>query len=225
MARAGIQVTGEGGNLQIDDTFFNYRLVSQGAKSLAAFSFNDNAIPAGNTVSYSGINPIIMFKTSSIYVAIASKEVSGSTHTWTLASDAAGICNYVIFDTAPPVGGNSGLQLFNESGTLVFDSSSQLLRISGVVSGASATMPAGRTYASSLNHTLLGFADYTGPGGVEWTELVGSSINVSGNVISRDAETLQIIPEFSGNFASQDQFYSDATTTALRFVVADITGY
>lgn len=227
MARAGITVTGSSGNLQIDDTFLNYRMVAEGSKPLSKFNSSTNTVPANNTVVYSGgPNPILMAKVSSIFVAVSGKSFSGSTTTWELATDTSGTFNYVIFDTQPPLPSNFGLQLYGPDGGLVFDAvNSKLLRVYNILSGTSASLPAGRTFAAALNHTLLAFDTYFPGGGDEWTQMLGSSIKLSATSVARSWETLQIIPDNPANFVSQEQFYNSATTNNLRFIVADISGY
>ncbi|CAB3795445.1 hypothetical protein LMG28138_03881 [Pararobbsia alpina] len=158
---AGLQVWNEGDLFQIDGTYSNMQLRSSQSADAIYTSVYIGSNPQG---SYTGILPIATFnvRASSPVFALYSPgnpSVIKSTQTdnagnWTvqvLCAFVGQVVTLLSFDTATPTASNFGLQVFNESGVLVFDANSAPLLISGAYSGNIANLdPNAYVYNSTV---------------------------------------------------------------------------
>lgn len=152
----GIQVIGDAGNIQIDDTYSNLALVASGVATLTlGFGSVTNAYTA--TVTYvnpiSGTFPLVALRPhdSSGVFDILKLVISGNTFTWTIMAggriNGGTIVNksfdYFILNT-PPVGTPEawGIQVFDSSGNKTFDSGYRYVRVLSVTETTYAYMNA-----------------------------------------------------------------------------------
>lgn len=219
---AGLSISGQSGNLQVDDRFYSYRKVVTGTVYLGVFLHNSNSLPVGNVITFTGTAPLLFF-TGGVQVAIVSKSTSGNTHTWVLATGAtAGNCHYVIFDASPPTAGNSGLQIFDETGALKFDSSAELMKYVGSYpAGSTLTLPAGRVYAVCLSQTYISYFTFQA-GGMLMTGVLASAITVSGDTVNYVFGRFRTIP-YPINEIYIDPNYYTQQMSKMRYMVVDIT--
>lgn len=229
MSHAGLTVTSDSGSLQIDESYLNFSLVARGSINLAVFDQASNSIPAGNTLSISGLTaPSLFFLDGSVFTAVVGKQVSGSTHSWLLACGTAGVCNYVVFDVKVPNPSTYGLQVFGPAGDLIFDARSQVMRFVGTYATGSwtgtITLPAGRTYAVACNQTLIRFSGFR-QGGNIYTACIANSLQIAGNIITLGGARYRTIPTDPSNFQIDTDFYNANQPSALQFVVIDVTDF
>lgn len=224
MSRAGLSITRDNGSLQIDDMFMTYRLIAKGSVYVA--EFNANTGGGGATLSIAGKNPTL-FLSGGPLVAVIQKTVSGGVHTWKLMAKTSGTATYYIFDEQVPSDSGFGLQLFDESGRLTFDSSSKLLRFVGSyqlawASDGSLTLPSGRTYAVANSSTVIGIHG-TIRGGMVMSLLLASSVRISGSLIESGTSVFGIIPQDPAYMNNPQYYYGRADTVFTN--VIDVTGF
>lgn len=133
---AGLLIINDDSFVQIDSTYANYALVARGTGTLT----NGNSewapgsqAPVAPTIK--GVNPLIAFSCET-YLRV-SRSQSGDTFRFFFTSDdseAFGhskVVNWYIFDTPPSAASQSGigLQVWNEQGIPVFDSSLYYLKV------------------------------------------------------------------------------------------------
>lgn len=152
-----IEVVSDSGVTLIDDTYKNMCLLTKGALSFTwsgAFgAAGGRATVTVNTAT--GETPFIAIS-STFTTGVISAGISGNTTTWTIACDESGknkIAEYFVFYIPSRVPNANGiLQLFNESGELVFDSGLKYSRFIGehpanIANPQTYMHPASRKYA------------------------------------------------------------------------------
>lgn len=189
---AGFQSINDSGTVQIDDTYTSMNLVAAPTVTISGAG-PGSAYPGsywGEVTIYSPNPSLFIGNTSGYYVATISR-VNVGTNAWTykFVANAAISIRVFAFDTAQWTSGNCGMQVFNASGVLTFDSSSPFMRmaavyqISGAAGSSSFSIPQdGRTYAAALSYSRCSI---TGPGAgyyywmSEWLSTTGSTITTS----------------------------------------------
>ena len=223
---AGIQISGQGGFTQIDSDMHNWRLVKKGVVNLIKFNHNTNSNDTP-PIEVTGVSPIIFFGQASIRIAVVSKTRSGSTHSFRVAGDSSGSVPYYIFDRATPVEGSFGLQLFDGSGTIAFDSTDKMLRIQGLYSGAGGTisgLPTGKTYAAGVSFPVMGWVTFTA-NPFYMSYLLVTATKVSATSIEVGAEPVAIAPFEAQQQSANSNFYSSQQNANGKLIIADVTGY
>lgn len=158
----GIEVINSSGQFQINDEFSNMHMTAKGTLSLVS---NPLWLNQGQVVFVEGVNPIMMFGPNIAGVGgacIIEKTAAPGGFNFRIMSysfwggASAGtvqIIPYYVFDTKPPTPSNFGLQIFNSSGVLKFDSQSKFLKIKAMaVLGEDGEIPVpfGKVYAACM---------------------------------------------------------------------------
>jgi hypothetical protein len=147
---AGLQVFNTSNIIQVDALYKNYRLLSHGFVTItyANSDMNPNTAYVEGIVTVSGAqNPMIAL---SVNVNIRSwrEQVSADTFRFRFTVDALGTtprpfdAEYYVYDAPPPAPTSTGfgLQVYNPSGQVVYDSVFGYMRVLGVIA-QNATFP------------------------------------------------------------------------------------
>lgn len=140
---AGLQVFNDSGIIQIDGTYSNLQLVARGSATTSMQTLAYNTQPNGTfqydtpyvQINFTGTTPVFAVSGGST-VCVISTAVSGNS--WTIGivtPNGPTSFEWFVFDKATPSGTNVGLQVFNESGQLVFDAGQKYIRVLGSVLG------------------------------------------------------------------------------------------
>src|SRR5690625_1318431 len=175
----------------IDDRFRNMSLAKSGNLTTSAWS-SEHGTGKGS-VSVSGEDPIIAIR-SSTNCALLARTKSGSTYTFTVASNSPSVTvPYYIFDTDNSTQSSNGLVIYNEDGKLVFDANRKYMRVVGMINGTipssgnlSKSIPSGITPAIVLATTgrIITIAGGPVQGTNQWrinTSTVIGCVRISGN--------------------------------------------
>lgn len=224
--------------IQIDDEFLNLEFKSKTSYNIAA----NNSV----FISYTGTTACLAVQ-SSYYVAVQLESLSGNTWTWritNLAGRESGVSDQTISvvafifaaTTNAFAAPSAGLQIFNESSQLVYDSAKRYMRVVGygTTMNASSTytqiLEAGKTYAScSLSSNFgfqrLGFPPGPGPfyQSIETTSNSVFRVRNSTFLASTQAVNSQITPPRTTPWSS-DELYSKDSNYG-QFLILDVTGY
>ena len=160
---AGIQVWGDHGYRQIDDTYANLAFMVKLTATMGAASGQGSFC----SVQYNGRNPVIAIR-AGFPLALLGGSFDGVTYTWTFGTNAnaAGASfDVYVFDSATS-SGNFGLQVFKDDGSVAFDSNLKYMRVMAAVSPPANTpgygsnweyngLPAG-TYAVAFSSCRTG---------------------------------------------------------------------
>lgn len=152
----GFQSINDWGTVQIDEEYSSICL-----QSSSVITINGNMVDT--TLDVYGKNPFLLFgSTNGAGIVVRSRvNISGSTWRYTLQANTSVNVRVYVFDNSVPFSGNSGMQVFNSSGVLIFDSNAPFLRLTSVLqlSGSgpqSFTVPNnGRTYVVALTYSRL----------------------------------------------------------------------
>lgn len=176
MSTAGFQVWGQNGNLQLDASTSPLILAAKGTINAYSSSYNYpgrtiNSFPYFNQIQYANTrsrNPLLVLAPNSGWPAFVSRFGidSNNTATWSVhlyiqdgsQSDATVPLNYWIFDTVPNVETHTGLNIYNSSGTVIYNSDYKPLRIQAV-----ADTPTGVFYDGTSSPS--GFGSISAPSG------------------------------------------------------------
>lgn len=128
------QVINDANTIMIDSTYYNHGITMAGQGTTAnpggivrAYVL-DIAYQSNNP---SGEVPLIGFKCA-VPVALLWMRKSGSTYNIRLITATAAVITYMIFDR-PTGGGNSGMQIFDATSRLTFDSNFRYLKVLNVL--------------------------------------------------------------------------------------------
>lgn len=127
---AGLQIFNDNGFIQIDGDMLNMEMTAKGVVSIAGSNPEYNGRVSTMDISVSGENPIIAVASGGFCCAYLYQR-SGSTFTFRIYNGDYNTQNveYYIFDNSANAGGNSGFQVFNSAGRLVFDSNKKYMRV------------------------------------------------------------------------------------------------
>ncbi len=186
----GFQSIGDSGTVQIDSDFKNYTLASSGTLTLSSA----NAVKSiwGAMLTVTGVAPIVAFNRLRLFVY----RVQQSGNSWTyhfvgltspeLTNPAT--FNYYVFDVGYSGSGNNvGLQLFDTTGNLTFDSNAtQFPNVVGTRSelptgsNVTLTFPTGSNIAVVQAQMGWYTSGGAGPGWVDqwvmWVQAQGNSV-------------------------------------------------
>lgn len=152
---AGFQSFNDSGTVQIDDTYPS--LILNASPVITVSSGSDT------TLNVSGANPMLFLgQTNGAGVCVRSR-VNIGTNLWRYTLQASSTVNVrvYIFDYATPYASNFGMQVFNASGTLIFDSNAPFFKMVavyqvGTIAPQTFYAPSdGRTYAAALTYNRL----------------------------------------------------------------------
>ncbi|UEP31309.1 hypothetical protein [Burkholderia sp. B21-007] len=234
---AGFQAFTDTGVYQIDGSTPNYQMVqamsANSADGVLQLALNDagkafyTTLPNVSFTFNSTAGPMYgVYASDGVGVTVWRTARSGSTYTLTFITERACTVSFFLFDRVPPVAGKFGLQVFNERGELIADSSKPFLRVLDVIYneylpgtgwatlGAPGATWESRTYGVPVIvsgiYPVRQAWSYD-PAGVEL-----SSIRVSGNTVSWGTTMYGggRKPNWSG---FREQWHS-------RFMVLDATG-
>jgi hypothetical protein len=148
MMAVGFQCFNDSGAFQVDGTYPQYALarkVSVSTNVLVTANGSDNTYSKG-TFSLSGSEIAALYCTS----PVALLSVSGGTATFISTAGVGTTADIYVFSQVSSSGSNSGFQVFNASGTLVFDAMQKPLAMVGFPSGEGTF-----TYNSSRKYAVL----------------------------------------------------------------------
>jgi hypothetical protein len=145
---AGFQAWTDTGLVQIDGTTQNYALRQKLVVTTAGGSINAGMANSGNMYTFSAnvsnfsinaVAPLIAIYCASAYATVLKCANSG-TNTWNVQiwSNTAATVEVFVFDrasAAAPSGAGYGIQVFDESGTLIADGRQRLARVLDVQTG------------------------------------------------------------------------------------------
>ncbi|GEM_PF-6981959 len=140
------------GSVQVDENYANLALLTKVTITSAA---NGNWAATATLSVASPTMPVVAVQ-SAVFVQLFRVYQSGGNWTFVYhaASAGAAINCYVFGKPVAPSGSGAGLQVFDASGSLTFDSRLKYARVAQMISGASyastpaVTLPSGRTYAA-----------------------------------------------------------------------------
>lgn len=149
---AGLTVYNTAGTIQIDENYRNMMVANSGT----------NGTPTATNISW----PLCAIRSTSLVLAY--NLTNTSTASYTVWGGGAGY-NWYVFDLRVTPSTNVGLQVFNGSGELIFDSGQKPMRIVDYFvfnnesewNGVSRTYPAGRTYAVIIGKYATKFTSET----------------------------------------------------------------
>lgn len=128
----GLQIFNDSGFIQIDANYLNMELKSKGSAVIGPSNMANGGSTIGKvSFSVGGENPSIAFISSGMAACYLASR-SGSTFTFEIynGENANNTVEWFVFDNSNNDGaGNSGLQVFNAVGRLVFDSNKKYLRV------------------------------------------------------------------------------------------------
>lgn len=236
----GLQVKNDNGDICIDEEYRNLVVKTSGSATIGTTNINTGGAYAIYTVDIvvsNCVSPLIATRAITDYVSIIGTQVSGSTYTFTVASNTSNFSfDYWVFDVINTTPADTfGLVVYNSSGDIVFHSSSKALRIAGVydASGtgatANATLASGKTYAviqgangfRSRNRLVISTWRYTSYcAGAKWS---GTDLYVPYPSIGTTMPTNAPLKIDHSTSASPDAEYIPAQVP--KFLAIDVTNY
>lgn len=192
----GFQAFNDNNYVQIDDQYSNLRLVTKGT------------LPAGkNVVSVTGTYPLVVLRLeqptggTDVFAYPESCIRSGGKWDFTLSTTLGGVFKpgtvfeYYVFDKAEPTPSNFGLQTFDSTGKLIYDSNDRYLKIVSQITTpnfrniGTIPVPSGKKYGLIFGRFPGKTMTYYQPtGNLCFTQLYTAGIdNVAGGI--RVAET------------------------------------
>lgn len=140
--QAGLKVFNEGNVIQIDSTFSNHQLIQK--KTVTAtnqyftwgvYAFNAvSAIQPMAVISFDANEPLVAYYSTNM-AALMSTQRRGNTWTLTFWCPDWGSVEVFVFDKAKISPSKYGMQVFDESGKLVFDAVNKYARIIDYIYG------------------------------------------------------------------------------------------
>ena len=145
---AGFQTFNETGNVQIDANFKNMEFRSKGTFSIAPTNApNGGGVTSTYTVRFTGQAPILAIVCSSYCYVGTYIEGAETLFVIVNAENATITGEYFIFDVADNTqSSNSGLQVFNELGQLVFDANKRYMKVLDYYEAVGVTQVQTRSY-------------------------------------------------------------------------------
>lgn len=163
---AGISLLATTGNVSIDSDTPNLCFIS--ATNITSSNYRSGYY--GNiylaSVTYSGVNPVVAVHSPNGLAGVAWIDNNGggsyTAHVFTGFS-ALNVTIYVFDQTPATPSGNSGLQIFNSAGTLIFDSGRKYMNIKQMIFGANVTsLPASKYAVGPSCVAMYGSSDALG---------------------------------------------------------------
>lgn len=134
MSIAGFQVFNEDGVLQIDHDYRNYGFKSKGSDTCDTALGGASSKYYAQVVVTGAVAPMVAIcPTSGNPIGLYSISVSGSTWTYTYIGNNGDTFDYFVFDYDEEMVGTTkvGLEVYDESGDVVYSSGSGSMRIAG----------------------------------------------------------------------------------------------
>lgn len=164
----GVEIYGEGGNLQASTDRFTMGLASTGALNMTYNAGGPQARVRGS-VTVTGVNPVVVIVPTEETIFLERYQVNGNSHTYTfgaLSSTPVGF-QYWVFDVASnafkdPAMASMGLQVFDPNLTLTYDAAMDVLE---VVNFVEVTPPASVTGPGANHQGLSNMVAVPVPGG------------------------------------------------------------
>ena len=217
----GLTVYNQSNNVIIDSDYRNMVL-----RQKNTLTFTPTQQSYGNVIvnvdrkSFSlsnAVNPIIFIK-SSIGVGLTNITNSGSTYTWTISSNTAGSCTVYIFDLIQSPQTTYGMQVFDASGSVVFNSDNQYMKVIDIfnVPWSSSTWPSvSRSYSSGNYAVSIGCP--------RTIALIGGSLDTDSIICNSTSVSLSFSVSDITNQVHGYGFLTGSTT--LTGLTIDVTGY
>lgn len=153
---AGIQIFNDYGTVSVDQDYFNLGLLQRGSFS----TVSDPGYPGGSTyrLTSSLEAPIVALSPPrGSFVSLIS--IVGGPGNWeynfVIGAPVGSSVDFFIFGTAPSIGSNYGLEVFNAQGTLVYSAATtipmRIVDIRAPMATGNVTYTAGRRYAVVMN--------------------------------------------------------------------------
>lgn len=224
----GVEVVGSSGNFQITESYKNHSFHQRidFAAGAARVSFTTSAV-----------RPIIAFRGDRTCIVACS--ISGANRTYTLQRFNGGALSVYVFGETPNVqASNTGVQVFNASGQLVFDSGYKYMRIFGSVqlpgpipisTNVGVTVPryldvanGGKTLAVFTPYQRggrFGVSEESGGGFGGSLYLLADCVGIQGAKVEQGA---MVVRQEQG--ATDEYGYNEVNTPPVVFLV-DVTGY
>ncbi|MCA8013828.1 hypothetical protein LGM38_17410 [Burkholderia vietnamiensis] len=141
---AGLQAFTDTGLYQIDGSTPNYQMVQamsgQSVDTSLRLAVNDvgklfnTTLPSVAFAFNATAGPMYgVYASDGVGITVWSTDVSGSMYTLRFITERPCTVYFFLFDRVPPAAGNFGLQVFNERGNLIADSSKPFLRVLDVI--------------------------------------------------------------------------------------------
>lgn len=132
---AGLYVLNDDDITQIDSTYRNLHLMRKGS-----VSFNTASMPVASVTGLKATEVLVVRSTRPI--RLATRTMSGGLRTESYgANGGSGNLEYWVFDTPIPGSSDYGLQVFNASSTLVFDSGFPPMTVAANFDGYTGAFP------------------------------------------------------------------------------------
>ena len=215
----GLEIINNHGTTLIDDTYSNLAVRHQGTLAAGAGS---------RTVSVPGLSqPVPAVRSTAYAIALGRSGNNG-----TIWSAGGAQVHWYVFDVPTSSSGGYGLQVFNSSGQLTFDSSRKYARVRALQSGVgSQTYDSGRQYAVAAlvparRRQVNTWPDPVNPFLVHW-ETFDQQIaaRVNGATVQTEWQTVihaTSLEPMDPAFAPQP--WGDSASNA-QFAIIDVTGY
>jgi len=227
----GFQSIGDDGNYQIDSSFASLALVRSG--SLASQQYTN-----GSTTNTSPTRVAITLNSDEI-LAIACTDLCalgslvGNTAYVYVSAAAGRVVEYFIFKPGSAGMSSSGMQVFNEVGSITFDSGWKLFDVRHIFEGyGSVSLPAGRQYAFvhsqigtqvSYNRVVNGIPPNSLVSYIRRTAF--SCMSINGQTLVSQLANVDVAgtTPSPGNVPALSQTLSNNVTP--QFLIIDVTGY
>lgn len=143
---AGFEAWGDHGYQQIDGNYRNLRLFDHGICSCDQASTSGAGIYIG-AITVTRSAPVVAFRCS-VYCVPQQVDLGNGSFSYRFLTKGAALVEYFVFSPdAPVTPGNSGLQVFNPAGQLVFDSSDKAMKVLDFYVGTGGNL---RTYGPRI---------------------------------------------------------------------------
>lgn len=151
----GLQVLNDAGAICIDEELRSFAQKTKGTATTGTTSIGGTNASYKAEIQVSNCTrPMIALRSVSNSVSVLGTAVSGSTFTWTVASNTASHSfDWWVYDVAEvPSSDNFGFALYNSAGDLIFHSGNKAMRVvtaydAGTGGSTGNTLASGRTYA------------------------------------------------------------------------------
>lgn len=153
---AGVSIVGQHGVVQIDSESRNLGLVAQGTAlgSASTLQFSASVVSSA---------PMLCIRSPSAAIMVTGVSISGGVATYTYSRSAVADFDWFVFDVpAAAAAHGTGVQVFDASGAIAFDSTMRPMRMAGVASipdGATAPDTAG-TYPPTAGSITAPMGSY-----------------------------------------------------------------
>lgn len=223
---AGIEIRNSNSNLVIDGDFQNLALSS---KFSVTCSVPDYAGYRGTFTAPA--NALVAVSDPKVSVLLVSR--SGGSYKYHLIRPTVGAATVYVFAPLTSTPSTFGMQVFNESGSLVFDSGFKYLRVLDILNNPNLGPAAGgsgtgetRYYAGvgalAVVHSSPFFygVDDTFQGDIRFYSEFASVVSISGSQVNFFADTV-----YMHEYHSTYPIYPQVSGGIPQFLVIDVTGY